>query len=271
MNLNVIFNNYVNDGYSSAFAISKTCQDIILSKINESNLNKNVTIKGGVVMMAMSKDKRRATQDLDIDFIRYSLEDLAIIAFIEKLNDKDIKIKITSPIKKLHHQDYDGKRVLIEISDNFGNVFPTKMDIGVHKDMDIEQDELCFDLGGESKNITLLANSKEQICVEKIKSLLKFGITSTRYKDVFDIYYLINTNNFNKMRFIKYLDKLILKDSLIDESNLYEIKNSLENTLSNNRFKSMINMAKNNWLELPVEDVITSIIEFLSSLELVEV
>ena len=43
------------------------------------------------------------------------------------------------PIKKLHHQDYDGKRVFIEISDNFGNVFPTKLDIGVHKDMDIDQ------------------------------------------------------------------------------------------------------------------------------------
>ena len=56
MNLNILFNNYVNNGYSNANAISKTCQDIILSKINNSNLNRNVTIKGGVVMMAISKD-----------------------------------------------------------------------------------------------------------------------------------------------------------------------------------------------------------------------
>lgn len=78
MNLNTIFNNYLSNGYSNANAISKTCQDIILSQINNSNLNRNVTIKGGVVMMAISKDKRRATQDLDIDFIRYSLDDSAI-------------------------------------------------------------------------------------------------------------------------------------------------------------------------------------------------
>ena len=123
MNINTIFNNYLASGYSNLNAISKTCQDIILSQINNSSLNKNVTIKGGVVMMAISKDIRRATQDLDIDFIRYSLDDSAIEAFIEKLNDKDIKIKITSPIKRLHHQDYDGKRVFIEISDNFGNIF----------------------------------------------------------------------------------------------------------------------------------------------------
>lgn len=150
MNINTIFNNYLANGYSNLNAISKTCQDIILSQISNSSLNKNVTIKGGVVMMAISKDIRRATQDLDIDFIRYSLDDSAIETFIEKLNDKDIKIKITSPIKRLHHQDYDGKRVFIDISDNFGNVFSTKLDVGVHKDIDIDQDELCFDLGIDS-------------------------------------------------------------------------------------------------------------------------
>ena len=88
---------------------------------------------------------------------------------------------------------------------------------------------------------------------------------------MFDIYYLINTNNFDKIRFINYLDKFVFKDSLISENNLLEIKNSLSNILSNSRFKLMLNMAKNNWTELPVENVITIIIEFLTSLELVEV
>ena len=270
MNLNTLFNRYLDDGYSRAFAISRVCQDVILSKIGNSNLNNNVTIKGWVVMMAISKDKRRATQDLDIDFIRYSLDDSAIITFIENLNDKDIKINITEPIKKLHHQDYDGKRVFVEISDNYGNNYSAKLDIGVHKDMDIKQDELCFDLGLNNETITLLANSKEQICAEKIKSLLKFGITSTRYKDVFDIYYLINIDSFDKNRFIKYLDKLIYKDNLIEENNLFEINKSIKDTLSNNRFKSMLNMAKNNWTQLPTEKVIISIMTFLSSLETVE-
>ena len=239
--------------------------------LGNSSLNKNVTIKGGVVMMAISKDIRRATQDLDIDFIRYSLDDSAIEAFIEKLNDKDIKIKITSPIKRLHHQDYDGKRVFIDISDNFGNVFSTKLDVGVHKDIDIDQDELCFDLGIDSNSVTLLANSKEQICVEKIKSLLKFGITSTRYKDIFDIYYLINKSDFDKRRFLNYLDKLIFGNELIEENNITELQNNLKYTLSNKRFKSMVNMAKNNWLGLSIDDTVNSILDFISSLELVEV
>ena len=271
MNINTIFNNYLTNGYSNLSAISKTCQDIILTQISNSSLNKNVTIKGGVVMMDISKDIRRTTQALDIYFIRYSLDDSAIETFIEKLNDKDIKIKITSLIKRLHHQDYDGKRVFIDISDNFGNVFSTKLDVGVHKDIDIDQDELCFDLGIYSNRVTLLANSKEQICVEKIKSLLKFGITSTRYKDIFDIYYLINKSDFDKRRFLNYLDKLIFRNELIEENNITELQNNLKYILSNKRFKSMVNMAKNNWLELSIDGTVNSILDFISSLELVEV
>lgn len=53
MNINTIFNNYLASGYSNLNAISKTCQDIILSQISNSSLNKNLTIKGEVVMMAL--------------------------------------------------------------------------------------------------------------------------------------------------------------------------------------------------------------------------
>ena len=100
MDLNKLVNSYLNNGYSRPLAISRVCQDVILAKISDSNFNRNVTIKGGVVMMAISKDKRRATQDLDIDFIRYSLENSSILEFIKKLNDNDIKINVTAPIKK---------------------------------------------------------------------------------------------------------------------------------------------------------------------------
>ena len=79
-------------------------------------------------------------------------------------------------------------------------------------------------------SVTLLANSKEQICVEKIKSLLKFGITSTRYKDIFDIYYLINKNDFDKQHFLNYLDKLIFRNYLIEESNINDTVNSIFQT-----------------------------------------
>lgn len=45
-----------------------------------------------------------------------------------------IRLQMSAPIEELRHQDYKGRRIHIEISDNAGNVLSLKMDIGVHKD-----------------------------------------------------------------------------------------------------------------------------------------
>ena len=82
---------------------------------------------------------------------------------------------------------------------------------------------------------------------------------------------MINKSDFDKRRFLNYLDKLIFRNELIEESNITELQNNLKYTLSNKRFKSMVNMAKNNWLELSIDDTVNSILDFISSLELVEV
>ena len=65
----------IENGYESATAQAKVCQDLILKAIATSSLNRNVTIKGGVVMRSKTKSVRRATKDLDLDFIKYSLSD----------------------------------------------------------------------------------------------------------------------------------------------------------------------------------------------------
>lgn len=220
MNLNKLIEQYVQSGYKRDDAISKVAQDIILLKISKSSFFNHITIKGGVVMHSISKDNRRATRDLDMDFIKYSLEDDSINNFILKLNTiKDgIIIEIDGKIEKLHHQDYDGKRVNIKLKDSNDYTINTKLDIGVHKLFDIEQDNYCFDLDIFKESVSLLINSKEQIFAEKLKSLLKFGITSTRYKDVFDFYYLINSEKLDKNKLLKYIDILIFKDSLMKEN-----------------------------------------------------
>ena len=63
------------DGYLDDNAEAKVCQDIVLKALAESSLCRNATVKGGVVMRSISGNARRATQDIDIDFIRYSLND----------------------------------------------------------------------------------------------------------------------------------------------------------------------------------------------------
>ena len=50
------------------------------------------------------------------------------------------------------------------------------------------QDVILKAISFENEGVNLLVNSNEQMLVEKLRSLLKFGALSTRYKDFFDIY-----------------------------------------------------------------------------------
>lgn len=273
MNIEIIRQKYIELGYTRPNAIAKVCQDVILNLISKSTYFKNVTIKGGVVMYSISNDKRRATRDIDLDFIKYSLDDSSIINFIKKINNnKDgITIKINGNIEKLHHQDYDGKRVNIIVSDSYNNIMNTKLDIGVHKNFDITQEEYCFDLDAINSTANLFVNSCEQIFIEKLKSLLKFGVLSTRYKDIFDFYYLINNNNIDKDKFNKYIDKIIYKDDTLEEKNINDIINKLKIIFSNRIFIRNLNDARNNWLELPIEEVLKKIYIFFKDMEKITV
>ena len=88
-NIENMVEHYKDMGYSDQDADARVCQDIVLKAIAKSHLAKKVTIKGGVVMRSITGDIRRATEDLDIDFIRYSIEDDSIRRFIAKLNCLD--------------------------------------------------------------------------------------------------------------------------------------------------------------------------------------
>ena len=158
-----------NEGYSEVNAEARVCQDIVLKAIAQSSLNRNVTIKGGVVMRSITGNTRRATQDIDFDFIKYSLSEDSIRMFIEKLNCLDgIKISISGKIEELSQQEYNGKRVFVNIEDDTGHSFMSKIDLGVHKNIQIEQDEYCFDVCMDDVGASLLINTKEQMVAEKL-------------------------------------------------------------------------------------------------------
>ena len=50
MDIYELVNKYISVGYSEDDAIPKVAQDIVLLKIGNSKYNKNITVKGGVVM-----------------------------------------------------------------------------------------------------------------------------------------------------------------------------------------------------------------------------
>ena len=266
MNLDEIRNSYISEGYDILDASSKAAQDVILSKLAKSALAKNVTIKGGVIIQFISQDKRRATRDFDLDFIRYSLADDSIRTFIDTLNEvgDGVAISIVAPIKELSHQAYHGKRVVLELLDSLGNTIGIKLDIGVHDKLDILQEEYCFELTSLNDNVTLFMNSKEQMIAEKLKSLLKLGRFSTRYKDLFDIYYFVTVTGLDISELTKCIREFILEAKDMREKNMDDVAMRLSGIFRNRAYLKKADTARNNWIEVPIAEVTTRIIAFFS-------
>jgi hypothetical protein len=269
MKLNEIRDAYMAEGANYLDASSRTSQEVVMSLIAKSPFSKNITIKGGVVMRHISEDGRRATQDLDLDFIEYSISDASIRKFIEILNmqSDEITISIIGPIEELKHQDYNGKRAIIRITDTDGTIIDTKLDMGVHKNITLKQKECCFDLGQLDGSVALLANTEEQIFAEKLKSLLRLGAISTRYKDVFDMYYLATQDRIIKSEFMSNLKYMIFDDETMHENNIKDIFSRLEQVLNDARFIRPLSRSKrDNWLDADTKQVTMRLLEFFKEL-----
>lgn len=234
MDLQEMIQKYIKSGYSGEFASSKVSQDLILTAIANSKYNQNITIKGGVVMHNLSNDKRRATRDLDLDFIKYSLDDKSIKNFINELNKSInyINFEIIDEIVPLHHQDYKGKRVFLKIKDNYKNEIGTKLDIGVHKLFQLEQEQYMF-----------------------------------------DFYYLIDNELLNKEKLEKCFKILIYDDKSINVNNVKDLISQFEKiTSSRSRlYKINLNNPKYNWLDKNIDGVIDKIKDYLVNMETVTI
>ena len=139
------------------------------------------------------------------------------------------------------------------------------MDIGVHNDLSIEQEEFAFDVGFQDDAVCLLINSPAQMITEKLKSMLRFGSRNTRYKDVFDICYL--SERVNIAQLIECIEKYIFADeSLRNVSDMNSIANRIERMFNNPAYLKELRSSDKNWLDISADEAMEKIISFLNGL-----
>lgn len=265
MNLREMTEKYHEEGLTMELAAARVCQDVVLKAIADGPLDRNVTIKGGVVMRSITKNNRRATRDIDLDFIHYSLDDESIRAFVQKLNCiPDINISIEGEITELKHQDYHGKSIEVAIRDSFGTTVRSKIDIGVHKHMEIGQEEYCFDVCMDENGASLLKNTVEQAFVEKLRSLLIFGPNSRRYKDIYDMYYLKDIVNTEMVKEIT--ENLIYSDDGMRENSSNDIIRRISNTFKNEQYLRRVSTSRQRWIDDDIHDIADGIVTYLRQL-----
>lgn len=262
-----IVDKYIASGHNYRNAQNLAAEEIVLSKISSSNLTEHVTLKGGIVMFNLTKSDRRVTQDIDFDLIRYSIEEQSIKLFVEKLDSASdgISATIIGNIEKLHQEDYQGVRVHLLLQDEENNKLRIKLDIGVHTYSAIEQEKIVFSFESTNKSIQIKVNPCEQIFSEKLLSLARLGPLSTRYKDLYDLYYLIENNLVDSVKVRKVLD-LFFKSTKRHPKDISELVNSVNDALSNKSFSKEANNPASKWIDTDYENVKKSILDFVNKL-----
>ena len=214
------------DGFKQNRARVKVCQEIFMTKLAMSPYKDSVLFKGGTVMYQLSKEIRRSTEDVDIDLMRLSITNQNLFKVLNQIGSIDTGDGITFTVIEnqtsiLKHESYEGKRVILLFKDTSDNQLKLKLDIGIHTNYLIRQSSILFDLVSSDEGIELLANPIEQMIVEKTSSFVRFGILSTRIKDLYDIFYLISNHDYSKTIIIEIIEALYINANYVKSLNQY--------------------------------------------------
>ena len=265
MNFGELHDALVAQGYADEAAYAKIAHDIVLKAVRDSGFHDSLTVKGGVVMSGITNLARRATMDMDIDFLHYSLANVSIRKFISELNRvAPCRIRLRGPIQALRQQEYEGKRVYLEMIDDVGFRIDTKVDIGVHARMEVKQTKFAFRVVTGAGPVALLVNPMEQMFVEKLKSLLRLGAASTRFKDVFDLYYLSSRVSRSDVRAL--LKIYVFDDEQMRENDVADIEKRLRRIFASERYMRSLSRPTCAWLDVSPEEVTAKILSCVAEL-----
>lgn len=216
-------------------------------------------------MQKLSNDARRITQDIDFDFIHYPISNDGINSFIRQINCFDgLTISLKGKPVELNQESYNGKRIILNIIDQYDYSINSKVDIGVHNNFDLNQEECILDICFQADSIKLLINSREQIIVEKIKSLMRFKYKSTRYKDIYDICFLLKDSNKEKIK--RYLSLVIFDDENSSINSVEQIIYVLTSIFCNSDFVHKLEISNKNWLDISSKQAMSEILQYFKNL-----
>lgn len=188
----------------------------VLMRLEKSKYINNIILKGGVLLSSIIGEDLRTTKDLDttlkslplnVENIRDIFEEILSI----DIND-NVNFEIVS-IKDIRIEDeYGGFRINVKgtfdkIRTNFF-IEITTGDVITPREIKYKYNSIF-----EDKKINIMAYNIETIIAEKFESVISKNITSTRAKDFYDLYMLMNKhkNNINNKDLIKAIESTFNK------------------------------------------------------------
>ncbi len=213
MSFKAIINNMAKENNVAAQSVLQTYMlERLLERISISKYKDNFILKGGMLISAMLGIDSRTTMDMDTTIKGFPLTKDNITNIMDEICnieiDDNVKLKINKVELIREDDDYVGYRITFEAK--YNNEMPVimKIDITTGDKITYKEIEYSFILMLEDRKIQIWSYNVETIIAEKFEAIVKRGVLSTRIRDYYDVYMLINTQN-------KIIDKKTLKDAII--------------------------------------------------------
>lgn len=212
MSFKAIINNMAKENNVAAQSVLQTYKlERLLERISISKYKDNFILKGGMLISAMLGIDSRTTMDMDTTIKGFPLTKDNITNIMDEICNIEIDDNVTLKINKVElireDADYGGYRITFEAK--YNNEMPVimKIDITTGDKITYKEIEYSFTLMLEDRKIQIWSYNVETIIAEKFEAIVKRGVLSTRIRDYYDVYMLINTQN-------KIIDKKTIKDAI---------------------------------------------------------
>lgn len=212
MSFKAIINNMAKENNVTAQSVLQTYMlERLLERISISKYKDNFILKGGMLISAMLGIDSRTTMDMDTTIKGFPLTKDNITNIMDEMCNIEIDDNVTLKINKVElireDDDYGGYRITFEAK--YNNEMPVimKIDITTGDKITYKEIKYSFTLMLEDRKIQIWSYNVETIIAEKFEAIVKRGVLSTRIRDYYDVYMLINTQS-------KIIDKKTLKDAI---------------------------------------------------------
>lgn len=218
-------------------------------RLEKSKYRDNIILKGGVLLSSIIWEDLRTTKDIDatlkslplnIDSIRNIFEEILSIDIDDNVNFEIVDIK---DIRL--EDEYGGFRV--NVKDTFDKI-RTNFFIEITTGDIITPREIKYKYNSifEDNKINIMAYTIETIIAEKFESIISKNITTTRAKDFYDLYMLMNyhKNIINNKNLVKAIENTFNKrntdfniNSFKEIVEMLEVSNTLKKVFTNYQSK----------------------------------
>jgi predicted nucleotidyltransferase component of viral defense system len=184
----------------------------VLMRLEKSEYRDNIILKGGVLLSSIIGSDMRTTKDLDATLKSIPLNEESIRNIFEEILSIDIGDGIIFEIENIKdirlETEYGGYRINVyakfdKLKTNFF-IEITTGDIITPSEIEYKYNSIF-----EDKTINIMAYNIETIIAEKFESIISKNITTTRAKDYYDIYVLVNNHidEIEKSKLIKAIKR----------------------------------------------------------------